>query len=85
MSNRDFAHRLQMKFGLSYTEPTDFQISQIRADVLRIVNQQGRQPTLAEWTRIVGSYCRSIGTHARMGVDNTDLNLLLQLAIQSGK
>ena len=53
--------------------------------VLRIVNQQGRQPTLAEWTRIVGSYCRSIGTHARMGVDNTDLNLLLQLAIQSGK
>ncbi len=56
MSNRDFAHRLQMKFGLSYTEPTDFQISQIRADVLRIVNKQGRQPTLTEWTRIVGSY-----------------------------
>lgn len=85
MSNRDFAYSLQMKFGLSPTEPTDFQISQIRADVLKIVDQFGRQPTLAEWAQIVGSHCRSIGTHARMGVDNTDLNLLLQLAIQSGK
>jgi hypothetical protein len=84
MSDQDLAHRLQMKFGLSYSEPNSYQIAAIKSEIVQIVNR-GQKPTLSDWTRIVGYYCRSIGTHARFGVDNTDLNLLLLLATQTSR
>ncbi|ENX65073.1 hypothetical protein F884_01236 [Acinetobacter sp. CIP 102143] len=84
MSDQDLAYHLQIKFGLSYNEPNSYQILAIKSDINQIV-RSGRTPTQADWIRIIGFHCRTIGTHSRFGVDNTDLNFLLLLAIQTSK
>lgn len=84
MSDQDLAYHLQIKFGLSYSEPNSYQISAIKSDIRQLVSR-GRNPTQADWIKIVGSHCRTIGTHSRFGVDNTDLNFLLLLALQTSK
>lgn len=45
MSDQDLAHRLQMKFGLSYSEPNSYQIAAIKSEIFQIVNR-GQEPTL---------------------------------------
>lgn len=83
MSDQELAHRLRMRFGLSYEEPTPDQLNSIKYEIKALV-AQGRSPMLKDWIRIVGFYCKTFGTYVRFSVDNTDLNLLLSLALQYG-
>ena len=81
MNNHDqnLKHKIMMEFGTSGVEPTEIQLTYIKAALGRIV-ASGRAPAWNEWQRTVYKYCPSAGKHKYAGIDNSDLNTLLELA-----
>ena len=82
MDNYDsqLAHSLKIKFGLSPSEPSQYQLDLIKNEISALL-----RPTDQDWWRIVSKYCPSAGTHKYAGVDNSDLNVLLSMAKKKGK
>lgn len=75
------AHSLKVKFGTAPGEPTDSQLLQVKAAIQKI-QSSGRTPTEQDWFNAVRMYCPSTGQYRYAGIDNSDLNTLLALAIQ---
>lgn len=75
------AHSLKVKFGMGPGEPSDAQLLQIKNAIQRILSS-GRVPTNRDWLKAVSLHCPSAGRYKYAGIDNSDLNTLLALAIQ---
>ncbi|MDD2468331.1 MAG: hypothetical protein PHI97_30495 [Desulfobulbus sp.] len=74
------AHSLKIKFGLPPNEPSEEQLSKIKRDIHAIY-----KPTNSDWHRIIVKYCPKAGSYHYSGLDNSDLNTLLSLAIDATK
>lgn len=81
MSIQKFAHTLKIKYGTSPYEPTTEQVIHI-CDYINKIRSSGRFPTEQDWVAAVRLYCPSAGQYQYHGIDNSDLNTLLALAIQ---
>jgi hypothetical protein len=81
-ADEKLAHSLKMQFGLAPGEPNWTQLNLIKTAINRI-QQSGRQPTHNDWAEAVATACPSTGKYVYSGVDNSDLNTLLVLALQS--
>lgn len=75
------AHSLKVKFGTAPAEPSDVQLSKIKNTILQI-QSNGKAPTEQDWSNVVKIFCPSAGSWNYKGLDNSDLNTLLALAIQ---
>ena len=75
-------HEVRMKFGTSQYEPNQVQLTAICRDVAYEHNQ-GR--TLGDFAAVVKRYCPTAGTYGYKGLDNSDLNTLLALALQEAQ
>lgn len=75
------AHSLKVKFGTAPEEPSDAQMFQIKNTIQRILSS-GKVPTEQDWFKAVTLHCPSAGRYKYAGIDNSDLNTLLALAIQ---
>ncbi len=85
MTNDDkLKHSIMIRFGTASWEPTDAQLSQIKAAVLGI-QRSGKHASDDEWRSAVFQSCPSAGKYKYAGIDNSDLNTLLALATQSAK
>jgi len=73
-----------MKFKTSFEEPTAEQLSNIKKILLQI-QSRGEILTADDWRKAVTSICPSAGKYKYAGVDNSDLDTLLALAIQAAK
>lgn len=79
-NDQNLAHSLKIRFGLAPYEPTNDQINNIKHDISAFTN-----PTESDWCQIISIYCPGAGSHHYSGVDNSDLNTLLALAISTTK
>ena len=77
--DNDLAHLIMIKFGTSPQEPSESQLAKIKASIKAL----GRVATEADWRRVVQIYCPGTGRHFYAGLDNSDLNTLLSLALQA--
>lgn len=75
------AHSLKVKFGTAPGEPSDVQLLQIK-NTIRQIQSSGKAPTEQDWLKAVTLHCPSTGQCKYDGIDNSDLNTLLALAIQ---
>lgn len=75
------AHKLKIKYGTAPNEPTDAQLALICAEINKII-QSGGKPTEEDWSDAVYRHCPKAGKYSYSGIDNSDLNTLLALAIQ---
>nr|WP_298114090.1 hypothetical protein [uncultured Pseudomonas sp.] len=82
--NERLAHSLRMQFGLPPGQPSDSQLVNIKAAIKRI-RDQGQTPNRSDWERAVNEYCPGAGSWSYSGIDNSDLNTLLALAIANAK
>ncbi|WP_175891405.1 hypothetical protein [Burkholderia cepacia] len=73
---------LKLRFRLAPAEPTTQQLSRIKAAISDVI-ASGRLPTDNDWYRAVAANCSSTGKYVYGGVDNSDLNTLLALALQT--
>lgn len=83
-ADRQLAHSLKMRFKTSDEEPSEEQLSEIKKTLLQI-QRGGRAPTTNDWREAVTLYCPSAGKYKYAGVDNSDLNTLLELATQAAQ
>ena len=79
--DENLAHSLKIRFGTAPGEPSDTQLLQIKNAIQRI-QSSGRAPTEQDWFNAVSLHCPSTGQYRYAGIDNSDLNTLLALAIQ---
>jgi hypothetical protein len=77
-------HSIMIQFGTAPWEPTDEQLSQIKAAIVGI-QHSGKHASNDDWRSAVFQYCPSTGRYKYAGVDNSDLNTLLAVATQSAK
>ena len=77
-------HSIMIQFGTASWEPTDEQLSRIKAAILGI-QRSGKYASNEDWRTAVFQYCPSAGRYKYAGIDNSDLNTLLALATQSTK
>lgn len=77
-------HSLKLKFGLAPYEPTANQLTSIKAAIQRI-RDSGQRPTDSDWGNAVYAYCPGAGTCRYSGLDNSDLNALLAVAIANAR
>lgn len=80
--NEQLSHALKMRFGLKPGEPKTYQLQAITARI-RGIKSAGRVPSYEDWRAAVAAVCPSFQTCVYAGVDNSDLNTLLTLAILS--
>lgn len=80
LHDQNLAHSIKIRFGLPPHEPTSEQLNKIKADICAIA-----RPTESDWYRVIVKYCPRAGRHHSAGVDNSDLNTLLALAIDATK
>jgi hypothetical protein len=80
-TDEKLAQSLKVKFGTAPSEPTGVQLQQIKAAIQRI-QSSGKTPSEHDWLSAVSMYCPSTGQYRYAGIDNSDLNTLLALAIQ---
>lgn len=78
----DLAYHIRMKFGTSHNEPSQNQLSAICREVASEYTQ-GRLTTLKDFGVIVKRHCPTAGTYGYKGIDNSDLNTLLALALKA--
>jgi len=78
------AHSLKIKFGLARNEPTLNQLSRIKRDI-QLIQNAGGTPTYSDWEYAVLEHCNSAGTCSYSGIDNSDLNTLLRIAIANSR
>lgn len=74
------AHSLKIRFGLPPDQPTSEQLERIKSDVLAFY-ATGRLPSDSDWRLVVYKNCPGAGTWKYAGLDNSDLNTLLTVAM----
>lgn len=79
-NDHNLAQSLKIKYGLPPSEPSEDQLLNIKRDISTTT-----QPTESDWHRIVVKYCPRAGSYKYAGLDNSDLNTLLALAIDATK
>lgn len=79
--DEELAHSLKVKFGTAPGEPSDVQLLKIK-NTIRQIQSSGKVPTEQDWFNAVKIYCPSTGSWVYKGLDNSDLNTLLALAIK---
>jgi len=77
----NLSNEIRIIFGTNSIEPNKDQLRYIFQDV-RKQNEQGSIKSLHDFGQIVKKYCPSAGTCVYKGLDNSDLNTLIALAIQ---
>lgn len=80
----DFGHQIRVTFGTSHYEPTHDQQQRIAHDFLSAYTQ-GKLNSRQDCFEIVKRHCPSAGKYSYRGLDNSDLNTLLQLAMNTVK
>jgi hypothetical protein len=70
---------LRIQFGTSYYEPNASQLLSIKSEIQKI-QAAGRTPSEGDWRAAVSRFCPSAGKHKYAGLDNSDLNTLLEMA-----
>lgn len=80
-ADQDLAHALKLKYGLPPMGPTSEQLEQIKQYVYAI-HSSGRTPTESDWRFAVYRYCPGAGSWKYAGLDNSDLNTLLTVAMK---
>ena len=75
---------LKIRFGTAPNEPDSSQIDHILHAISSIAST-GREPTEQDWANAVARFCPSTDSYHYSGLDNSDLNTLLALAIQQSK
>ncbi len=85
MNEQDQAlsHALRVQFGTAPSEPSETQLAQIKRHI-EAIRSRGVRPRDVDWATAVRMYCPSAGSHVYAGVDNSDLNTLLELAQRRG-
>lgn len=78
------AHKLKIKYGTAPDEPTAAQLVLICNDINQII-QSRKSPTEKDWSDVIYRHCPGAGKYSYSGIDNSDLNTLLALAIQISK
>lgn len=73
------ANAIRIKFGTSSSEPNQYQLERIIQDV-ESLRRYNNYPSNSEWQNIVKRYCPSTGDYIYRGLDNSDLNTLLEMA-----
>jgi len=76
---QQLADAIRKKFGTSSSEPNMYQLEQIINEIERI-RLYNKYPSDTEWAGIVKKHCPSTSTWVTKGLDNSDLNALLQMA-----
>jgi hypothetical protein len=76
------AHSLKLRFGLDPSEPNAVQLAAI-ISAIQVIKAAGHYPTEQDWAKVVAKNCPTAGTWKYAGLDNSDLNVLLALALQS--
>jgi len=79
--DQKLAHSLKIRFGLAPYEPSATQLEAIKRSI-QSIRDQGIKPTFSDWQHAVNQYCPSAGTYKYSGIDNSDLNALLLLALK---
>ncbi|WP_256357386.1 hypothetical protein [Pseudomonas sp. PDM26] len=79
--DQKLAHSLKIKFGLGPHEPSAGQLAAIKRHI-QSLRDQGIQPTHSDWEHAVYQYCPGAGSCRYSGLDNSDLNALLMLALK---
>ena len=80
----DLAHSIMMKFGTAPGEPNESQLTNIKQEI-DAIRKAGSLPSEEDWRKVVKRFCPSAGSWIRKGVDNSDLNTLLLLAIEASR
>lgn len=80
--NEQIAHSLKIKFGTGPGEPNSEQLAKIIAEILTI-QAAGSKVSDKVWRDAVHKHCPSAGHYKYAGIDNSDLNTLLALAVQA--
>lgn len=81
----ELSQRLKLRFGLSQTEPNQFQLDGIKQDIRQLHDIKGNDLTIDDWSTVVKRWCPSFQTHRYLGIDNSDINSLLILATRNEK
>jgi hypothetical protein len=76
---QQLANSIRIKFGTSSSEPTQYQLEKIIQDIDNI-RKSGSHPSNSDWQKIVKLRCPSTGNYIYKGLDNSDLNTLLEMA-----
>jgi len=77
-ADQKLAHALKLRFGMGPNAPSNEQLQLIKSAIQKIKN-----PTEKDWADVVKHYCPCYGLYKYAGMDNSDLNTLLALAIQT--
>ncbi len=76
---QQLASSIRVKFGTSSSEPNQYQLENI-IKAIEDIRRYNRYPSNEEWLKIVKYYCPSTGNYIYKGIDNSDLNTLLEMA-----
>jgi hypothetical protein len=82
-NDQALAHSIKLKFGTAPSDPSDYQLSQIKKEIQALVNK-GITPSASDWSSVVKKYCPNTGNYFYGGADTSDLVTLLQMATKSG-
>lgn len=82
-NDRALAHSIKLKFGTAPTDPTDYQLLQIKKEIQALV-KIGITPSESDWSSIVKRHCPNAGNYSYLGADTSDLVTLLQMATKPG-
>lgn len=80
-NNQKLAHALKIKYGLPPMGPTSEQLEKIKQHISTIY-ASGKTPSDADWRFAVYKYCPGAGSWKYAGLDNSDLNTLLTVAMK---
>lgn len=71
------AHALKIRFGTFGAEPSQLQLNAIKKEI-----EKKAFPTDQDWFSAVSKHCPTAGSCVYKGLDNSDLNTLLKIALQ---
>lgn len=71
------AHAIKIRFGTFGAEPTQPQLNAIKNEI-----EKKAFPTEQDWFSAVLKHCPTAGSCVYKGLDNSDLNTLLKIALQ---
>jgi len=79
-ADQRLSHALMMKYGLSGSEPSFAQLKRIKSD-LEIFISGGLALDESHWDLVVRKHCSTVDSCRYYGLDNSDLNALLKVAL----
>ncbi len=84
MSDQNLSHSIMIRFGTGAGEPTSYQLQKIKA-YIAAVQDSGKIPSESDLFNAVHMYCPTAGKFSYSGIDNSDVKVMLALALQVAK